>query len=155
MVVRDAEVVDLPRVRVLLDEYRHWIGLDLSYQGFQAELDGLPGAYAPPAGALLVGVVEGEVQGIIASRPLTAGVSEMKRLFVRSGARGHGMARALIAALIDRAEARGDHQLVLDTLPMMADAQRLYESMGFRDVAPYYDSPVPGTRFMALGLPYN
>ena len=42
--------------------------------------------------------------------------------------------------------------MVLDTLPVMAGAQRLYVAIGFRDIAPYYDSPIPGTRYMALTL---
>jgi ribosomal protein S18 acetylase RimI-like enzyme len=34
----------------------------------------------------------------------------------------------------------------------MFGAQRLYERMGFKDIAPYYQSPVAGTRFLALDL---
>jgi ribosomal protein S18 acetylase RimI-like enzyme len=42
--------------------------------------------------------------------------------------------------------------MVLDTLPMMASAQRLYERLGFRDIPPYRFNPVPGARFMAREL---
>lgn len=76
----------------------------------------------------------------------------MKRLFVRPSARGAGVGRALVDHVIDRARAAGHTRMVLDTLPIMRDAQRLYEQVGFRDVPPYYDSPIPGTRFMALML---
>lgn len=155
MRIRDAEAADLPRVRALIDEYCRWLAIDLRFQDIEAELDGLPGAYAPPSGALLVGLVDEVPQGLIASRPRGPGISEIKRLYVTPAARGLGLARALVEAVVARAVARGDRQLVLDTLPMMADAQRLYESLGFRDIAPYYPSPIAGTRFMALGLPYN
>jgi hypothetical protein len=35
---------------------------------------------------------------------------------------------------------------------MMGDAQALYVSLGFEDIAPYYDTPIAGTRFMAKRL---
>ena len=34
-------------------------------------------------------------------------------------------------------------------------AQRMYEQFGFQDVAPYYHSPIAGTRFMSLDLTKN
>ena len=40
----------------MLREYVEWVGLDLTFQEIDAELDGLPGDYAPPRGALLVAV---------------------------------------------------------------------------------------------------
>jgi ribosomal protein S18 acetylase RimI-like enzyme len=35
---------------------------------------------------------------------------------------------------------------------MMGNAQALYESLGFTDIEPYYDTPIAGTRFMARKL---
>ena len=73
----------------------------------------------------------------------------MKRLYVtaertrqRTGARpGH--------PLLARPRRRATAEIHLDTLPMMGAAQGMYESLGFRDIAPYYDTPIAGTRFMA------
>lgn len=170
--IRPATSDDLPRLRQLLREYVEWIGLDLAFQEIDAEVDGLPGEYAPPHGALLVACQDGVPVAMIALRPLdsachadlstvasgeggsarSAKAGEMKRLFVQPSARGHGLARKLIAAVLDEARALGYREIRLDTLPMMGDAQALYVQLGFVDIPPYYDTPIVGTRFMALRL---
>jgi GNAT superfamily N-acetyltransferase len=143
---------DLAIVREMLQEYAAWLAIDLSFQDFTSELRDLPGAYAPPGGDLFMARLDGQPAGMAAFRAWSGGGAEMKRLFVRPSARGAGVGRALVDHVIDRARAAGYRRIVLDTLPIMRDAQRLYEQVGFRDVSPYYDSPIPGTRFMARPL---
>jgi GNAT superfamily N-acetyltransferase len=101
---------------------------------------------------LLAARVDGELAGCVALRPLAGGLCEMKRLYVRPPARGAGVGRALAITVIQAARDEGYQRMHLDTLPQMVEAQPLYESLGFRDVEPYYDSPVPGTRFLELTL---
>lgn len=136
----------------MLREYVDWIGLDLAFQEIDAELSGLPGDYAPPGGALLVAVEGDRYLGMIAVRPLSGDIAEMKRLYVAPASRGRGLARRLIAQICDHARALGYREIRLDTLPKMRDAQALYEGLGFRDIEPYYDTPIAGTRFMARTL---
>jgi len=150
--VRDATKADMPRVRALIEEYCRWIDMDLAFQEIEPELDHLPGDYAPPSGALLVGVVNGQVAALVAYRRFAEGIAEMKRLYVAPEVRGLGVGRALITALLERARASGYRTMYLDTLPTMGDAQRLYESLGFRDIPPYYGTPLPDSRFMARPL---
>ena len=38
------------------------------------------------------------------------------------------------------------------TVPGMETAQKLYELLGFREIAPYTVNPVPGARFLELEL---
>jgi ribosomal protein S18 acetylase RimI-like enzyme len=76
----------------------------------------------------------------------------MKRLFVRPEARGRGLAKQLIACVLGEARRLGYREIRLDTLPMMGDAQSLYSALGSYDIKPYYDTPIAGTRFMALRL---
>lgn len=136
----------------MMREYIDWIGLDLAFQDIDAELDALPGEYVPPRGALFVVDGPAHLVAMIGLRPIDGRIGEMKRLFVRPDARGRGLAKQLIARVVEEARRLGYEEIRLDTLPMMGDAQSLYVSMGFHDIAPYYDTPIAGTRFMALRL---
>jgi ribosomal protein S18 acetylase RimI-like enzyme len=153
IVIERAGPTELPVVRAMLEEYAAWVGADLSFQDFTRELRDLPGEYVPPRGGLyLARVGDDEAAGMIAFRGRSNGRAEMKRLFVRPAARGTGMGRQLVQHVIDAAREAGYTHMILDTLPIMQDAQRMYERFGFRDIAPYYDSPIPGTRYLELDL---
>ena len=76
----------------------------------------------------------------------------MKRLYVRAQHRGSGLGRRLATAVIAAAKELGYETLKLDTLPQLKAAQRMYESLGFRETAPYNDNPLGGVRFLALDL---
>lgn len=143
---------DIAAVRELLQEYQAQVGVDLAYQDFEAEMRGLPGAYAAPRGRLLLARHHNAPVGCVALRDTGTGRAEMKRLFVRASGRGLGVGKALIARLVEEARIAGYDEMVLDTLPSMQAAQRLYEQCGFRDIPPYWASPVPGTRYLGLSL---
>lgn len=148
MTIREAAPGDLIEIRRMLREYEAWLEVDLCFQDFEKELASLPGDYAPPRGRLLIS----EGAGCIALRPIGEAVCEMKRLYVRPEHRGSGLGRRLAQALIEEARVIGYSRMRLDTLPKMADAQRMYQSLGFRDIEPYRVNPVPGARFLELEL---
>jgi len=138
--------------RALFVEYQRGLGVSLCFQGFDAELAALPGDYAPPRGRLLLALAGDKPAGCAALRPLFHLDAEMKRLYVRPSFRGGGLGRLLAVAIVAAARDIGYETLKLDTLPKMKAAQRMYESLGFRDTAPYNDNPVSGVRFLALDL---
>jgi GNAT superfamily N-acetyltransferase len=145
---------DLAEVAELFRGYAAALPVDLGYQDFAAELAELPGKYAPPRGALLLARSGESVPlGCAALRPLAPeGRCEMKRLFLLPSARGLGLGRALAQAVVGEARRLGYAELVLDTLPSMQTAVRLYEQMGFQRTAPYYAPTPAGTIFMRLSL---
>jgi ribosomal protein S18 acetylase RimI-like enzyme len=62
----------------------------------------------------------------------------LEDLYVEERARGAGLGRALVAATLDRARARGCRRVELDVNEANATAQRLYESFGFSSTSNSY-----------------
>ena len=147
---------DLQTVRDLFLDYQEGLGIDLCFQGFEAELAELPGAYAPPEGTLLLACVDGEPAGCCALRPLYntdhLNACEMKRLFVRPAFRGFGLGRLLVERVLSDGQLAGYTTMLLDTLSDMETARALYQEMGFVEVAPYYHNPIPGAHYLKVEL---
>ncbi len=147
---------DLQTVRQLFLEYQAGLGIDLCFQGFEAELAELPGAYAPPVGTLLLACIDDEPAGCCAMRPLYntdhLNACEMKRLFVRPAFRGFGLGRLLVERVMSEGQLAGYTTMLLDTLSDMETARALYQEMGFVEVAPYYHNPIPGAHYLKVDL---
>jgi putative acetyltransferase len=147
----------LSQVRNLFREYAFTPGVEPCLEDFERELASLPGQYAPPAGRLLLAIRDGAVNlaepaGCVALRRLQRDTCEMKRLYVRPAFRGLGAGRELVKALIAEARSIGYERIVLDTLPSMKEAHRLYRTLGFREISAYRKNPVPGSLFFELEL---
>lgn len=151
-----AAVISEPEIgicRALFVEYAEWLGFDLCFQGFDRELAELPGKYAEPEGRLYLAYLHGEPVGCVGLRPLEDNICEMKRLYLRSEARGSGLGRMLIERLISDAREIGYMAMRLDTYPpKMAAAVKLYYEYGFTEIKPYYENPHSGVLYMELSL---
>lgn len=147
---------ELDACRFIFREYATQLGIDLCFQNFEAELASLPGDYAAPQGALLLALVDGDIAGCCALRPLAAvdyaDACEMKRLYVRKAFRRLGLGRQLAEAILDAARIAGYHHLVLDTLSDMESARALYEDLQFVEIPPYYHNPIPGAHYLKVDL---
>ena len=143
---------DLLAARNLFVEYAENLGVDLCFQGFQEELDGLPGAYAAPDGRLLLAIDGDRAVGCVAIRKLEDGICEMKRLYVRSAYRGQRLGRRLAEVVIAEARAIGYGKMRLDSLTSLEEAAGLYRSLGFVEIPPYRYNPLPDAVFMELSL---
>jgi putative acetyltransferase len=143
----------LEQVRALFLEYASSLGFSLCFQGFDEELRALPGMYAPPRGTLLLDLQDRRPAGCVGLHDWGDGAAEMKRLYVRPEFRGRGLARALTIAAIEEARAMGYRSVRLDTIAAtMQPAISLYRHLGFREIAPYRDNPIPGALYLELPL---
>lgn len=145
---------DLECTAQLFAAYAESLGLDLSFQDFDAELKSLPGKYAPPTGEVLLARDNtGTAVGCVAVRPLSPpDCCEMKRLYILPTRRGLGVGKKLLHEILDIAASLGYSEIKLDTLPSMSQAISLYESVGFAPTKPYYKTPLTGTVFLARRL---
>ena len=146
----------LAPAREMLREYAGSLSVDLCFQNFDAELDGLPGDYAAPSGHLLLAFVDGALAGCGAFRALAdvdyANACEMKRLYVRPAFRRFGLGRLLAQALLDEARRAGHSVMLLDTLDDMESARGLYTTLGFEEIPPYYFNPIAGAHYLKAEL---
>ncbi len=150
-IIQAETVEQIERTRELFREYEAWFGLKLCFQNFDEEVANLPGKYALPEGRLFLAFADEKLAGCIALRKLEDGICEMKRLFVRDEFRGQKIGIALIEKLFVEAKNIGYQKIRLDTFPAKMDkAVSLYESYGFREIAPYYHNPYGETLFMEL-----
>ena len=153
MQIREARAGELHAVRALFQEYADSLGVDLGFQDFDRELAELPGDYVRPRrGRLFLALDAAEAVACGALRAIDDRTAELKRLYVRPSHRGLGVGRRLTNQLIAAARAEGYDAIRLDTLPSMREAHRLYEQLGFREIAPYRPNPVEGTSFLELKL---
>lgn len=124
----------------------------LDLQGYEAELAQLGKKYGPPRGRLILAREGAESAGCIALREIDAEKCELKRLYVRPAFRGRALGRALSERLIAEARAIGYREMLLDTLPFLQTAQRLYRELGFCEIEKYNDSPMDNATYMRLEL---
>jgi ribosomal protein S18 acetylase RimI-like enzyme len=145
---------DFDDIRELMIEYSDTFDVrERCYQDLDAELAGLPGAYAPPEGALLIARSDdGAAVGQVGLWRLDDGICEMKRLYVRPAGQGTGLGRRLVEAVIAEGRRLGYRAMRLDTLPDMKTAQGLYASLGFKPTARYNKNPVPDVIYLELAL---
>ncbi|KAJ5698052.1 hypothetical protein N7462_000057 [Penicillium macrosclerotiorum] len=165
---------DTAAIHSLFSGYAASLGIDLTFQSFQQELDSLPGTYAESQGgtlliaraqraghphrkansgstpdhASLAAVEDSSAVGCVALRRSSDNWCEMKRLYVVPETRGLHLGEKLVQSILAQAKALGYRGVRLDTLPDMAAAQRLYRRHGFVQIEPYYDTPIKGTIFM-------
>jgi putative acetyltransferase len=176
VVIRVADgAADMETVRLLMREYGNYLAANptgaanICIPSYDRELAELPGPYAPPAGVLLLAMVEGQPAGCVALRPIrplvvdpATGVSkedpdeqalELKRLWVRPDCRGVSLGRSLVEAAIEHAQELCAVALYLDTVPaVMPEANRLYAALGFKAVARYNTNTVPDVLFFRRKL---
>lgn len=147
---------DLEMVRDLYRQYEKFLtaacGFSLCFQGFEEELNSLPGKYAAPMGGCWLAWKDDKAVGCVALRPFEGDIAEVKRLYVLPQYKGEGIGRKLMQRVIDEARIRNYHSLYLDTLTRLEPALQLYQSLGFVETQPYHSDEIEGICYLAKAL---
>lgn len=139
-----------PRVRIERIERMSSAALELIEEYYEAlnvikrdDARAMRRMLGEPQTALWLAYLEGKAVGCVLLRALSqrASAGECKRLYVRSDARGHGVAAALMDALEAHAQAEGMRWVYLDTMRTLKPAVALYRKRGYRVCARYNDNP--------------
>lgn len=124
----------------------------LDVQNYDDELEHLEEKYGQPKGRLYLAYCEGQPAGCIGLRKIDEKNCEMKRLYVRPAYRKNGLGERLVRMIIDDAKSTGYSHMLLDTLPFLKAAVKMYEKFGFYITERYNDSPMSTSIFMKLDL---
>jgi GNAT superfamily N-acetyltransferase len=148
----------LAQARELLLEYGRFVvaqpgAARFCFGSLENEAARLPISYHEQGGGCIIARVQGEPAGFIAWRAVGVDCWELKRLWVRSNARGLSLGRALTVGVLERALAAGRKAVLLDTAPAsMAAAYRIYLELGFEPCERYNDNPVEGLVYLRKNL---
>lgn len=124
----------------------------LALQNYEEEVSHLELKYGMPQGRLYLAYYNAEPAGCIGLRRIDEGNCEMKRLYVRPAFRGRGIGAKLVKQVIADAKEIGYSYMLLDTLPFLQSAIRLYQAYGFYEIPQYNNSPVERAIYMKLDL---
>lgn len=135
--IRPFRPEDVPEIRALVEEVLAEFGLGLD----RDDLDDPEASYR--AGGGEVWVVEDEAGRLVGTGalwpdPQDPTRAEIRRMYLRPAARGHGLGRRLLRLALDRARTAGRHRVELETTAVMEAARALYRSEGFEE----FDGPV-------------
>jgi len=125
----------------------------------QPDLQDIPGFYQRGTGNFWVAVDGDAVVGTLALLDIGQQQAALRKMFVAHTHRGaeHGVARALLNALLSHCRAQGVREVFLGTTDKFLAAHRFYEKNGFRhlarqDLPPSFPVMAVDTRFYGLSL---
>ncbi len=143
---------DTAALKALVQEYVAWLGIDMGFQNFDDEMAHIESKYSLPNGMFWIAQDAQQYVGCVAFRRLDAVTAEVKRLYVQPAHRDQQLGQHLMQTLIETTRQLGYQRLVLDTVPQTQQSHHLYQRLGFKSIAPYYNEPTLATAFFELML---
>lgn len=136
----------------LISDYRREFYEVLCLQNIDLELQELALRYSPPNSQFFLLKESETVLACAILKRFSEEMVELKRMYIKSEARGKGYSNLLMNQVIQTARDLGFRRMVLDTVPIMSTAIQLYEKYGFQQREAYYESPLENVLFYELFL---
>jgi GNAT superfamily N-acetyltransferase len=112
-----------------------------------------PAEFLPPLGIFLVAEIDGVPAGCGAWRVVSAGVAEIKRVYVAPRFRRRGLAQVIVTALEEGVTRAGHTSVVLNTGREQPEALGLYADLGYGPIEGYgIYACSPGAVFLGKDL---
>ncbi len=143
---------DFSTAKILILEYTAWLGIDLSFQNFDAEIATMPTTFGDPNGALFIVFYNNNPVGVAGIKRFSSHECEVKRMFVQPSSRGLGIGEILLSNCIESAKKLNYSKIKLDTAAFMKSAIKLYANHGFIEIPAYRDNPYEEAKFFELDL---
>ena len=143
---------DFNQAKSLILDYARFLGMDLSFQDFDSELEQLNVMYNAPTGAFFLMLDNGQLVGGGGIRRFEPGIGEIKRMYLYPDFRGKRLGRLLLDTLIDAAKTLGFLTVRLDTVRWLPEALSLYKRYGFYEIGAYRYNPDPEAVYMEYQL---
>lgn len=143
---------DFLEAKALILEYVEWLGMDLSFQNFDKEMETLQEMYGPLNGGLFLAISNGKPVGVAGVRRFADKACEVKRMFVQPASRGLGIGKLLLTVCIEKAKSLRYELIKLDTADFMKPAIKLYTDHGFVEIPAYRHNPHEAARYFELEL---
>jgi ribosomal protein S18 acetylase RimI-like enzyme len=138
--------------KMLFEAYASSLNFNLCFQGFEEELNSLAQQYNLPNGAMIIAYDVDKPIAVVGVRQFEPDKGELKRMYTLPDYRGLKIGYQLLAKAISTATELGYKQLLLDTLPEMQSAIKLYREFGFETIEPYRYNPFDTTIYMKKEL---
>jgi putative acetyltransferase len=133
MRIRDGSDADAAAAAAVVRQVLHEHELPFEPRGLDADILAAGAHFAAGGGAFFVAVDAAErvvgTAGLLRTGPASG---EVRKMFLLPEARGQGVGRALLDAVLEAARSRGLERLTLTTRHRYDRAIRLYERAGFR-----------------------
>ena len=152
MLVVASETKQFADGRMLFEAYASSLNFNLCFQGFDEELKSLNQQYYLPNGALIIAYDANKPIAVVGVRQFESDKAELKRMYTLPDYRGQKIGYQLLAKAITTATELGYKELLLDTLPEMQAAIKLYREFGFETIEPYRYNPFDTAIYMKKEL---
>jgi len=143
---------DFIDAKTIILEYVEWLGMDLSFQNFDSEINNLSEMYCEPNGGLILATINDKTVGVVGIRKFENKDCELKRMFVKEDFRNLGIGRLLLEHAIELAKKLNYDTIKLDTSDTMKPAIKLYTDNGFKELQAYRYNPHESAKYFELKL---
>ena len=131
--MRPATNNDADAIRALVFGILHEYGLEPSPDDTDADLFDVEASYFSRGGRFdVLSDATGEIVGTVALFPIDDRTVELRKMYLRSDARGHGHGRRMLEHAIEQAGRMGFARVTLETASVLKEAVALYTRYGFR-----------------------